>query len=273
MAVVDVRNLEGKTVGQVDLADAVFAAERESAPAARSGALVSWPASAPERTRPRAAAKFPAPAASCGGRRAPAARASARFALRSGARAARCTVRSRAVTLSRFRRRWFWARCARRFRPSWRTQKLTVVDGWTLGSHKTKDFRQALTRLDGKTRTMLVVESAGKPQSRAGQPQPGRREGGGPGGAAALRSAAPRSHACFRRIRRCIWAARSGPGSHAAAAGRGDAERLRRSPRSAKPRQPKAKPIGRKAAKARGGEVAAKPKAPRKASGKPKAKE
>ena len=34
MAVVDVKNLEGKTVGQVDLADAVFARQRESAPAA-----------------------------------------------------------------------------------------------------------------------------------------------------------------------------------------------------------------------------------------------
>ena len=57
-------------------------------------------------------------------------------------------------------------------------EKLTVVDGWTLGSHKTKEFRQTLARLDGKTRTMLVVESSGKPQSRAGQPQPRGREAG-----------------------------------------------------------------------------------------------
>src|SRR5882724_7951935 len=34
-------------------------------------------------------------------------------------------------------------------------QKLTVVDGWTLNSHKTKEFRQALTRLDG-AQTILV---------------------------------------------------------------------------------------------------------------------
>src|SRR5487761_716141 len=40
-------------------------------------------------------------------------------------------------------------------------QKLTVVDGWTLESHKTKEFRTALTRLDGETRTMLVVEGPG----------------------------------------------------------------------------------------------------------------
>ena len=36
-------------------------------------------------------------------------------------------------------------------------QKLTVVDAWSLESHKTKAFRQALDRLDGKTRTMLLV--------------------------------------------------------------------------------------------------------------------
>src|SRR5579872_5566890 len=40
-------------------------------------------------------------------------------------------------------------------------QKLTVVDSWTLDSHKTKDFRAALTRLDGDTRTILVVEGPG----------------------------------------------------------------------------------------------------------------
>jgi large subunit ribosomal protein L4 len=37
-------------------------------------------------------------------------------------------------------------------------QKLTVVDTWQLDSHKTKPFRQALTRLDGNTKTVLLVE-------------------------------------------------------------------------------------------------------------------
>jgi len=37
-------------------------------------------------------------------------------------------------------------------------QKLTVVDGWTLESHKTKLFRQALTKLGGETRTILLVD-------------------------------------------------------------------------------------------------------------------
>ena len=38
-------------------------------------------------------------------------------------------------------------------------QKLTVVDGWKLDSHKTKPFRQTLSKLDGETRTMLLVEN------------------------------------------------------------------------------------------------------------------
>jgi ribosomal protein L4 len=38
-------------------------------------------------------------------------------------------------------------------------QKLTVVDGWTLESHKTKAFREALSKLDGETRTILLVEN------------------------------------------------------------------------------------------------------------------
>src|SRR5271154_6486822 len=38
-------------------------------------------------------------------------------------------------------------------------QKLTVVDGWTLDTHKTKPFRQALSKLDGETKTILLVEA------------------------------------------------------------------------------------------------------------------
>jgi large subunit ribosomal protein L4 len=38
-------------------------------------------------------------------------------------------------------------------------EKLTVVDAWQLESHKTKAFREALDRLDGATKTMLLVET------------------------------------------------------------------------------------------------------------------
>lgn len=37
-------------------------------------------------------------------------------------------------------------------------EKLTVVENWQLESHKTKLFRQALTKLDGDSQTMLLVE-------------------------------------------------------------------------------------------------------------------
>src|SRR5713226_252064 len=37
-------------------------------------------------------------------------------------------------------------------------EKLIVVDAWALESHKTKAFRQALDKLDGNTRTMLLVD-------------------------------------------------------------------------------------------------------------------
>jgi large subunit ribosomal protein L4 len=40
-------------------------------------------------------------------------------------------------------------------------QKLSIVDVFALGSNKTKEFRQALSRLDGDSRTILVVDAAG----------------------------------------------------------------------------------------------------------------
>src|ERR1700739_3302 len=36
-------------------------------------------------------------------------------------------------------------------------EKLTVIDAWQLDSHKTKAFREALGKLDGATKTMLVA--------------------------------------------------------------------------------------------------------------------
>ncbi len=38
-------------------------------------------------------------------------------------------------------------------------QKLTVVEGWKLESHKTKLFRETLSKLDKETRTILLVET------------------------------------------------------------------------------------------------------------------
>ena len=40
-------------------------------------------------------------------------------------------------------------------------EKLTVVEGWPLETHKTGKFRETLTRLDGEMRTILLVEPEG----------------------------------------------------------------------------------------------------------------
>jgi Ribosomal protein L4/L1 family len=37
--------------------------------------------------------------------------------------------------------------------------KLTIVDAWKLDSHKTKPFRQALDKINGDSRTILLVET------------------------------------------------------------------------------------------------------------------
>jgi len=37
-------------------------------------------------------------------------------------------------------------------------EKLTIVDAWKLDTHKTKPFRQALDKLNGESRTILLVE-------------------------------------------------------------------------------------------------------------------
>ncbi len=42
-------------------------------------------------------------------------------------------------------------------------QKLAIVDAWALETHKTKAFRQVLDRLAGDTRTVLLVETAANP--------------------------------------------------------------------------------------------------------------
>jgi large subunit ribosomal protein L4 len=40
-------------------------------------------------------------------------------------------------------------------------EKLTVVDGWELESHKTKPFREAIGKLNGESRTILLVDING----------------------------------------------------------------------------------------------------------------
>ncbi len=132
-------------------------------------------ASAPVRTRPRCAAKWPAPARSCGSRRARAARAWVRFDRRCGATAARCTGRCRAITATSCRARCSWARCARRFPPRLRDGELKVVQAFNFADHKTKNAMGTLAKLEGG-RTVLVVDNGENRNLALGVAQPQGRD-------------------------------------------------------------------------------------------------
>ncbi len=108
---------------------------------------------------------MPVPARSCGSRRARAALVSARCVRLSGVTATRCTDLSRAATITRFRARSCWARCAAALASKLADGKLTVVDTLEIKEAKTKLYREALDKLD-VTRTALLVEN-GKTLSQA----------------------------------------------------------------------------------------------------------
>jgi len=160
MPVVDVKNLAGKTVGQVDLADGVFAA----------------------RVNPHLLHE------------------TTRWYL-SGQRAGTHKTKGRADVAGSGRKLWKQkgtgrARIGSIRSPLWRKggtvhgpvphkysyrlprkmvlgalrsalsmklaeQKLIVIDGWELESHKTKPFREALGKLNGDVRTILLVDNDG----------------------------------------------------------------------------------------------------------------
>lgn len=160
MPVVDVKNLAGKTVGQVDLADGVFAA----------------------RVNPHLLHE------------------TTRWYL-SGQRAGTHKTKGRADVAGSGRKLWKQkgtgrARIGSIRSPLWRKggtvhgpvphkysyrlphkmvlgalrsalsmklaeEKLIVIDGWELETHKTKPFREALGKLNGDVRTILLVDNEG----------------------------------------------------------------------------------------------------------------
>ena len=159
MAVVDVRNLEGKTVGQVELADTVFAA---SVNPHLLHETVRWylagQRAGTHKTKGRGEV-------SGAGRKLWKQKGTGRARVGS----IRSSIWRKGGTVHGPQPRDYSYRLPKKMvlgalrsalSSKLADEKLTVVDGWTLGSHKTKEFRQALSRLDGKTRTILVVESA-----------------------------------------------------------------------------------------------------------------
>ena len=160
MAVVDVRNLQGKTVGQVELADAVFGA------AVNPHLLheaVRWflagERAGTHKTKGRGEV-------SGSGRKLWRQKGTGRARVGS----IRSSIWRKGGTVHGPQPRSYEYRLPKKMvlgalrsalSAKLSDQRLTVVDGWNLDSHKTKDFRAALTRLDGETRTMLVVEGPG----------------------------------------------------------------------------------------------------------------
>jgi ribosomal protein L4 len=114
MPVVDVVNLDGKKVGQVELADAIFGAKvNQHLLHEASRWYLRGLRSGTHKTKDKSEV-------SGAGRKLwkqkGTARVSARSVRLSGVMAARFTDQSRAITAMRCRRRCCWARCVRRYR-------------------------------------------------------------------------------------------------------------------------------------------------------------
>ena len=159
MAVLDVKNLEGQTVGQVDLADEVFASAVNPHLLHES---VRWylasQRAGTHKTKGRGEV-------SGSGRKLWRQKGTGRARVgsirssiwRKGGTVHGPQPRSYAYALPK---KMLLGALRSALSSKLADQKITVVDGWALGSHKTKELRQTLTRLDGETRTMLLVDAA-----------------------------------------------------------------------------------------------------------------
>jgi len=160
MAVVDIRNLKGQTVGQMDLADAVFAAKVN--PHLLHEAVRWYLASqraGTHKTKGRGEV-------SGSGRKLWRQKGTGRARVGS----IRSSIWRKGGTVHGPQPRSYAYRLPRKMvvgalrsalSAKLQDSKLTVVDGWALGSHKTKEFHQTLALLDGGARTVLVVENPG----------------------------------------------------------------------------------------------------------------
>jgi len=160
MPVVDVKNLDGKTVGQVELADAVFAAKVNPHLLHET---VRWylnsQRAGTHKTKGRGEV-------SGSGRKLWRQKGTGRARVGS----IRSSIWRKGGTVHGPQPRSYAYRLPRKMllgalrsalSAKLADEKLIVVDAWALESHKTKTFRQALDKLDGDTRTMLLVDQGG----------------------------------------------------------------------------------------------------------------
>jgi large subunit ribosomal protein L4 len=157
MAVVDIKNLEGKNVGQMDLPDAVFgakvnpnllhetvrwyqASQRAGTHATKGRGEVSGSGRKLWKQKGTGRARV----------------GSIRSSIwRKGGTVHGPVPHSHAYRLPR---KMILGALRSALSAKFAEQKLVVVDAWQLDSHKTKPFRHVLDRLDGDTKTVLVVE-------------------------------------------------------------------------------------------------------------------
>ncbi len=158
MPVVDVKNLEGKKVGQIELADDVFAASvnphllheavRHYLAGERAGTHKTKDKSEVSGSGKKLWRQKGTGRARIGSIRSP--------LWRHGGTVHGPVPRSYAYSLPK---KMQTGALRSALSAKLAEQKLTVVDGWKLESHKTKAFRQALDKLDGESRTILLVEN------------------------------------------------------------------------------------------------------------------
>src|ERR1700741_1724153 len=158
MAVVDIKNLAGKSVGQIDLPDAVFSAKVNPDLLHET---VRWyqatQRAGTHKTKGRGEV-------SGSGRKLWKQKGTGRARVGS----IRSSIWRKGGTVHGPQPRSYAYRLPRKMvlgalrsalSAKLAEEKLTVVDAWQLESHKTKAFRAALDRLDGETKTMLLVEN------------------------------------------------------------------------------------------------------------------
>jgi large subunit ribosomal protein L4 len=158
MAVVDIKNLEGKNVGQMDLPDAVFGAKINPNLLHET---VRWYQASQHRGTHKTKGRGEVSGA---GRKLWRQKGTGRArvgSIRSSIWRKGGTVHGPQPRSYSYRlpRKMFLGALRSALSAKLAEQKLTVVDSWQLETHKTKPFRQALDRLEG-TKTILLVDVA-----------------------------------------------------------------------------------------------------------------
>jgi large subunit ribosomal protein L4 len=158
MPVVDVKNLEGKTVGQMQLADDVFAAEvnshllheavRHFLAGERAGTHKTKDKSEVSGSGKKLWRQKGTGRARIGSIRSP--------LWRHGGTVHGPVPRSYAYALPK---KMILGALRSALSTKLAQEKLTVVEGWSLESHKTKAFREALSKLDREAKSILLVEA------------------------------------------------------------------------------------------------------------------